>query len=74
MRTDEGCLLASALDHLQHRPSRAALRLRIAGQRGQRQAEDQLVELVDVYGELIRDIGACKAILPQRGEHLMEDL
>ena len=62
--TEHLCLLAPTLDHLQHRPSRAGLRLRITCQRGQRQTEDQLVEFVDVYGELIRNIGTCQAIFP----------
>ena len=71
---DKTGLIAPTLDHLQHWPSRAALRLRITYQRGQRSAEDQLVEFVDVYGKLIGNIGARHAILPQRGEHLLEDL
>ena len=67
-------LLAPSFDHLQHRPSRAALCLRVTCQRSQRQAENQLVEFVDVYGELIGDISARQAILPQCCEDLLEDL
>jgi hypothetical protein len=33
---EEAVLITPTLDHLQHRPSRAALRLRITYQRGQR--------------------------------------
>lgn len=72
--TDKGGLLAPALDHLQYRPSRAALRLRITYQRGQRQAEDQLIKFVDMHSQLICYVEARHAILPQRGEYLLEDL
>lgn len=60
---NQGVRLAAAFNHLQNRPSRTSRCLRIAGEHGQRQAEHQFVQFVDVHGQRHSDVAAGQAVL-----------